>query len=86
MGVTIGGDDIPAKLEPGDIATYLFDSNHLGRINRPYQWRCRDSLGIIYEAEGWWRRSQDRLTFMELGDEFTEPDSGFQMWTNSRSE
>ena len=74
------------KLEPGDIAMFMFDGNDLERINRPYQWRCRDSLGVTYKVEGWWRRSQDCLTYMELGDEFTEPDSGLQMWTRSRSE
>ena len=85
-GFSIRGDDIPVKLEPGDIATFMFDSYDLERINRPYQWRCQDSLGVIYMAEGWWRRSQDGLMFMELGDEFLAPDSGLQMWTISRSE
>ena len=85
-GFSIRGDDIPVKLEPGDIATFMFDSNDLERINKPFQWRCRDSLGTTYEAEGWWRRSQDALTFMELGDEFAAPDSSFQMWTTSRPE
>ena len=85
-GFSLGGDDIPVKLKPGDIATFMFDSNHLERINRPYQWRCRDSVGIIYKVDGWWRRSQDCLTFLELGDEFVEPNSRLQMWTISRSE
>lgn len=84
MGSSIKGDDIPAKLKPGDIATFMFDSNDLERVGRPYQWRCKDALGVIYKAEGWWRRSQDGLTFMGLGDEFTEPDSRLQMWTISR--
>ena len=72
-GFSIRGDDIPVKLEPGDIATFLFDSNDLERTNRPYQWRCQDSLGATYKAEGWWRLSQDALTltYMKLGDEFT---------------
>ena len=85
-GFSLRGDDIPVKLEPGDIATFMFDSNDLERIDRPYQWRCQDSLGVIYKAEGWWRRSQDRLMFMELGDEFIAPDPGLQMWTISHSE
>ena len=85
-GFRIGGADIPVKLEPGDIATYLFDGDVLERTNRPFQWRCQDSLGTTYEAEGWYRRSQDTLTYMELGHEFTVPDSSFQMWKTSRSE
>ncbi|MDE0538612.1 MAG: hypothetical protein OXH94_07775 [Rhodospirillales bacterium] len=86
MGFSIEGDDIPVKLKPGDIATFMFDSNDLGRIGRPYQWRCQDALGNTHQAEGWWMRSLDCLTFMELGDEFTEPDSRFQMWSISRRE
>lgn len=85
-GFRLGGDDIPVKLEPGDIAKYMFDGNDLERANRPFQWRCQDSLGNIYVVEGWWRRSEDTLTFMDLGEEFTAPDSGFQWWTTSRSE
>ena len=85
-GNRIGGDDIPVKLEPGDIATYLFDGDDLERTNRPFQWCCQDTLETTYAAEGWLRRSQDTLTYMELGDEFTAPDSSFQVWMTSRFE
>ena len=85
-GFTIGGDDLPVKLEPGDIARFMFDSNDLERINRPYQWRCQDSLGTVYKVEGWWMRSQDALTYIELGAEFIAPDPSFQLWTISRPE
>ena len=85
-GFSIRGDDIPVKLEPGDIATFMFDSDDLERTDRPFQWRCQDSLGNTYEVEFWWRRSQDTLTVMELGDEFNAPDPRFQMWATSRSE
>ena len=79
-GSNIRGDDLPVKLEPGDIARFLFDSNDLEEINRPYQWRCQDSLGTVYKVEGWLRRSQNTLTYMELGDEFIAPNPRFQMW------
>ena len=84
-GMEIKGDSVPVKLMPGDIATMLFDSNHLERENRPFQWICKDSLGTIYRAEGWWRRSENTLTYIgdDLGYEFTAPDSSYQMWTIS---
>lgn len=85
-GANIGGDDLPVKLEPGDIARFMFDSNDLESINRPYQWRCQDSLGTVYKVEGWSRRSQDTLAYIELGAEFSVPDPSFQQWTISRPE
>ena len=85
-GTELKGDSVPIKLMPGDMATMLFDGNDLERENRPFQWICKDSLGTIYRAEGWWRRSEDILTYMgdDLSDEFTVPDSSYQMWTISR--
>lgn len=85
-GVNIRGDDLPVKLEPGDSARFMFDSNDLERVNRPYQWRCQDSLGTVYKVEGWLMRSQDTLTYMDLGAEFIEPDPRHQTWTISRTE
>lgn len=85
-GFNIRGDDLPVKLEPGDIAQFLFDSKDLERVNRPYQWRCRDSLGTVYEVKGWLMRLQDALTHIELGADFIEPDPSSQTWTTSRPE
>lgn len=85
-GFGLGGDDIPVKLKPGDTAKYMFFSHDLESVNRPFQFRCKDSLGNTYQTEGWRKRSQNKLTFMYLGDDFNEPDPNFQVYLTSRSE
>lgn len=80
-GVNLRDDDLPVKLEPGGTTRFLFDPDDLERVNRPYQWRCQDSLGTVYKVEGWSRWSQGTLTYMELGAEFIEPGPSYQTWT-----
>ena len=75
-GHTVQTDRIPAKLEPNDRVTVLFDSDDLRRIGRHYQWQRQDSHDAVHAGYGWWMLSESGHTVpyrMEPGPEFRPP-------------
>lgn len=64
-GVTIPNDRIPAKLQPGELITVLYDADDLVRIDRAFLLECQDSLGNTYTSDYWMRVEPGRVVFQE---------------------